>query len=441
MNYSFPRSSRRLVVMTALLLVLLSQSIALMAQTGAGTLSGEVLSGPANNPATFNVTSLNCVANGVSSFNFTSQGIATGPYPGTYVESGSITFDNNLTPGAPRPILSFSSTFTITSGVTVITGTKDVAPSPAPPFANNGVCQSLPNGPLTVDSLTVNFAATYTATIPVGPGEFVNEQGTSRVFGSAFRAHTTNPDGSTNTVAQTYSFNETFLNPAAIARVTLTPPTATNPVGSSHTVTATATSATGAPIPNVRVLFTVTPGDDSALITDSCITGANGQCTFTYQGPEFPRTDAIRGCADSNRNGAIEPTEPCGIATKEFVFPVSTPGHITGGGQILDAQTGVDGISFGFNFKSDGTNLQGNCTVNDKARNTMVKCVEVLVFVQDGNHATAYGTAEVNGVETLFKIDVFDNGQSGAGQDVFTIITQSGYTAGGLLTQGNIQIH
>jgi hypothetical protein len=206
-------------------------------------------------------------------------------------------------------------------------------------------------------------------------------------------------------------------------------------------VTATANTFTGAPASGVRVLFTVTPGDASNPVTGSCTTDADGRCDFTYQGPEFPRTDSIRGCADANRNGSIEPTEPCGAASKEFVFPVSTPGHVTGGGQILDAVTALDGINFSVNFKSDGGQLAGNCNVNDKARGVSVKCGDVLAFVQEGNHATVYGTAEVNGEPTLFKIDVFDNGESGQGRDTFSIVTQSGYTAAGVLTQGDIQVH
>lgn len=441
MNFGFPRAARRLSALAALALLLLSLPQASRAQTGAGTLNGETLKAAGNNPSGFNVTSLSCVPDGESSFSFTSEGVATGPYPGTYVETGTVSFQNSLAPGAPRPVLSFSATFTITSGQTVINGTKELAPSPAPPLANSGVCQRSQNGALTVDSLTVNFAAEYTATIPVGPNESFNEQGASRVAGQAFRSFTTNPDGSTTPGFQTFAFNETFTNPAAVTRVTLSPAVATNPVGTTHTVTATASTFTGAPASNVTVIFTVAPGDDSAAVTGSCTTNADGRCDFTYQGPEFPRTDSIRGCADANRNGAIEPTEPCGAASKEFVFPASTPGQVSGGGRILDGQTGIDGIAFGFNFKGDGGRLTGNCTVNDKTRDTLVRCQEVLAFVQDGNHATVYGTAEVNGETTLFKIDVFDDGESGRGRDVFTLITQSGYTAGGVLTQGNVQAH
>src|SRR5438093_9377016 len=46
--------------------------------------------------------------------------------------------------------------------------------------------------------------------------------------------------------------------PAPPASCTLSPPTATNPVDSSHTVTAKVTDATGNPVSGQTVLFTVT---------------------------------------------------------------------------------------------------------------------------------------------------------------------------------------
>jgi hypothetical protein len=56
-------------------------------------------------------------------------------------------------------------------------------------------------------------------------------------------------------------------------------------------------------------------------------------------------------------------------------------------------------------------------------------------------HATFGGNATVNGVETTYQILVDDEAESGAGADSFTITTTSGYSASGVLTQGNIQVH
>jgi hypothetical protein len=434
MSFSFPRTAVRLPALAALALLLLSLTFASRAQTSGGTLNGETLSRATalTNDAAFQISNLNCTQGGVAGFDFTTSGTATGPYPGTYTESGSVTFQN--APGGI--ILSFSSTFTITSGSTVITGTKTLAPVQPPQGSNNrGVCQNLMNGNLAINNTFIIVAAQYTANIPTATGT-VTETGTSRVAGTAIVAR--NPDGSVN--AASYSFNETYRNLAQITTVTLTPAAAANPIGTQHTVTATASNASGSGVSGARVFFVVT-ADGSTVNGFQCFTNASGQCSFLYEGPEWPRSDTITACVDRNDNGQVDPTDPCAAATKEWVFPASTPGASTGGGQLLDFQTQRDGIVLGFNFKNENGKLTGNCTINDKATDTFVKCQDVLSYVQAGNTATAYGTAEINGALTFFKIVLSDNDTSGAGADTFVLTTQSGYTVGGVLTQGNIQVH
>jgi hypothetical protein len=115
------------------------------------------------------------------------------------------------------------------------------------------------------------------------------------------------------------------------------------------------------------------------------------------------------------------------------VFPVSETGHVTGGGQ-------VDEVVFGFDAKSNG-GLKGNCTVVDQASGTKVKCLDVTSYVQSGDHVTFTGHASVNGTTTMYRIDVTDLAEPGDGSDTFTIQTLSGYSAGGTLTQGNVQTH
>lgn len=69
--------------------------------------------------------------------------------------------------------------------------------------------------------------------------------------------------------------------------LSLTPPTATNPVGTTHTVTATVTTAAGGPAAGVHVNFVVTGANAGAIGTcnpASCDTDAAGHVTFTYTG-------------------------------------------------------------------------------------------------------------------------------------------------------------
>ncbi|MET0621733.1 MAG: post-COAP-1 domain-containing protein [Pyrinomonadaceae bacterium] len=431
MNPGFPRAAASLSVLASLALLLLSLPASSRAQTSGGTLNGETLGRTTvmADDAAFRISNLNCTQGGVAGFDFTTSGTATGPYPGTYTESGSVTFQN--APGGV--ILGFSSQFTITSGANVITGTKQLAPAQPPEGGNNrGSCQVSQNGPLTITNINVVVAAQYTASVPTATGS-VSETGTSRVVGSWNRA--VSPAGISS---GSYSFNETYRNLAQITTVTLTPAAAVNPVGTSHTVTATASNASGGGVSGARVYFDVA-ADGSSVVSFQCLTNASGQCSFLYQGPEFPRADSISACVDRDDSGSIDPADPCAAATKTWVFPASTRGASNGGGHFLDAATGT-GVNFGFSFKSDAGGAKGSCHVNDKARDTAIKCLDVLAYVQGVNEATVYGTAEANGAQTYFKL-VLTEDASGSGDDTFSIITQSGYAAGGVVTQGNVHVH
>ena len=435
MNPVPPRAALRPSALAALaLLFLLALPVAPRAQTSGGTLNGETLSRltGGTNDAAFQISNVTCTQGGVAGFDFNTSGTATGPYPGSYTESGTVTFQN--APGGI--ILSFSSSFTITSGANVITGTKQLAPVQPLRGSNNfGSCQVFQNPTSTNTFITMIVAAQYTATLTTADGT-VTETGTSRVFGQRSQ----NVSSTGDVTAGSYTFNETYRNLAQITSVTVTPAAATNPIGTNHTVTATATNASGAGISDARIFFEVT-ADGQTVLTFQSNTNASGQATLMYQGPDWPRSDTIRACADRNDNGQIDPTDPCGTATKQWVFPASTPGASTGGGQMYNFATGLDGIALGFNFKNENGKLMGNCTVGDKATDTSVKCKDVLAYVQTGNKATVYGTAEVNGAPTYYKVVLVDNATSGAGVDTFSIITQSGYTLLGALTQGNIEVH
>jgi len=62
-------------------------------------------------------------------------------------------------------------------------------------------------------------------------------------------------------------------------------------------------------------------------------------------------------------------------------------------------------------------------------------------MVISGTHATVYGFATVDRAgEVQFRVEVDDLGEPGT-SDVFRIVMRDGYTAGGTLQRGNIQIH
>jgi hypothetical protein len=115
--------------------------------------------------------------------------------------------------------------------------------------------------------------------------------------------------------------------------------------------------------------------------------------------------------------------------------PLTSPGQATGGGQI------APDVTFGFTAKSDKNGVKGNCTIIDRTTDTTVKCLDAMTYFQTATHATFTGHATVNGVATTYRITIDDNNEPGAGTDRFTITTASGYSASGVLTQGNIQVH
>jgi hypothetical protein len=96
---------------------------------------------------------------------------------------------------------------------------------------------------------------------------------------------------------------------APVAGISLTPDTATNDVGTDHTVTATVTDLLGDPVEGVEVTFEVTDGPNAAAegtcsANADCTTDANGQVSFTYTGDgdiSVKDTDTIKGCR------AVEP--------------------------------------------------------------------------------------------------------------------------------------
>ena len=381
---------------------------------------GEILNGTANSPP-FSST-ITCPTPNNGRLEYTISGIALGPYPGTFTESGTIEIGGGT-------VTSFSAQFTIVSGDTTIQGTK------GGPISFRGVATCAENHP----------------DLPPG-GNFLH----AGPFDARYEATITSPAGTTTysgPAANDFDFLSGSISsgssqeiltaaepgpgPGEPATVLVTPTTAVNQVGTSHTVTADVQTASGSPSAGVAVLFTVSGAVNTS---GSCTTDANGQCSFTYQGPLAPGADAIQACADSNGNGTADPGEPCGAASKVWTLPASTPGQVTGGGYLPDA-TLAGLVSFGFNAQSSGGGVKGNCNVIDHGTGQHLKCLDVTTLVQTPTHATFFGEATVDGVATNYRIDVDDLGEPGVWRDTFKIQTDGGFAAAGVLTGGNIQIH
>ena len=368
------------------------------------TLFGETLSG------TPTVT-MSCDPAKTSSGTFSVSGTAVGPYPGTFTADGSWSI-GPVPFGTFAPVATFQETFTITSPVGAVTGTKSLPNVPAP----STYCLSDTTPP----TLVMNpFFGRYEATITTASGSYTDRG-----------SETTQIEYMIGWSIPQDTFSEVFYSelPAPIALgpavVTLSPGVATNPLGATHTVTATVQNAIGQPVPNTTVQFTVA---GSVNTTGSCTTDANGECSFSYQGPTLPGQDAITGCAGTN--GA----PPCGTATKTWVLPVSTPGcQVKNDGWIL----ALDGAkaTFGGDAKAatDGT-MTGQEKYRDHGASGIdVRSLNILAIVCQNNLEVAdvYGQATVNGSGSfLFRIEVTDPDSVG-GPDTYGITLDNGYTSG-----------
>jgi adhesin/invasin len=215
-------------------------------------------------------------------------------------------------------------------------------------------------------------------------------------------------------VGEPQTFAQKNWNPAQLV---LTPAIDVNPVGTSHTVTATLTffgppSFTGTePVPGIVIRFTVTgPG----ATTGSCTTNASGQCSFSYPGPLTPGTDAINAYADMDADGVQDVGEPQTFAQKNWnpaqlvltpaidVNPVGTSHTVTAtltffGPPDFTGAEPVPGIVIRFTVTGVAP-ASGQCTTNGSGQCSFSYPGPFTPSTDDIN---AYADMNNDGVESL----------------------------------------
>ena len=192
-------------------------------------------------------------------------------------------------------------------GLITVGGLDDSNANPPDPFATDTSCNN-PSAPRCDDEL-----------YSLLPFITANDTGIS-VF-------TQNPSGDDNIFFAYFN-----LSGAAIVGegIVLSPISASNPVGTEHTVTAKVSNANGDPVPSALVTFDVISGpNQGAHGTDT--TDANGEATFTYTDDGGAGTDQIQASfEDSN-----EDTRTSNTVTKEWTTgeentpPVADPQAVT----------------------------------------------------------------------------------------------------------------
>lgn len=137
-----------------------------------------------------------------------------------------------------------------------------------------------------------------------------------------------------------YLSREVVITPATLV---VTPATATNPAGTTHTVTATVTEANGQPVRDVvvrwRVVFEQTSTSPPTETFGECTTNPSGQCTFSYM-QIVAGSDVITAFADTDNDGTQDTGEPGGAATKVWTEP--TPGCPPNGGDDDKDKDGLE---------------------------------------------------------------------------------------------------
>jgi len=203
-------------------------------------------------------------------------------------------------------------------------------------------------------------------------------------------------------------------------------------------------SALSVPIPGV--LANDSDPDEDTL-TVALVTGPahaisfqlNPNGSFSYTPPAYFHGE------DSFTYRANDGTASSGVATVHItVSQPGSAGFITGGGNFLR-----DGhkCTFGFVAKVQSNGVQGNLEFQDRDANKDIKS-QVMQIVYAGSSIDGYfgGTCRVNGAAGYtFFVQIHDRGEPGRNDDltiwIFDSLNNLVYTAGALLSGGNIVIH
>ena len=112
---------------------------------------------------------------------------------------------------------------------------------------------------------------------------------------------------------------------------------------------------------------------------------------------------------------------------------------MTGGGWITTPSSAKGNFGVGGGIRQGA--FWGHLEYHDHGSGMNVHGTGVTAYTVTGpNSRHIEGNADVNGQSLTYMVDVADNGEPGR-SDTFAITLSNGYSAGGTLSGGNIQLH
>lgn len=155
-----------------------------------------------------------CDPTGTSTVSYTVSGVAVGPYPGTYSETGTLTIGPQTLPQFVNgfefgPITSANVSFSIDSPTGQVTGTKSL---PSPSIDAFGLCYApAPGGGSFVELCACNLSLSYTATIDTPDGQF-GDTGTAGLILDQVQGTVISPIPGVGALTPVNEFMESFAS-------------------------------------------------------------------------------------------------------------------------------------------------------------------------------------------------------------------------------------
>jgi hypothetical protein len=186
-------------------------------------------------------------------------------------------------------------------------------------------------------------------------------------------------DQNNNPVTQLVAVGAAVPAPASTTKLTLTPAIATNAVGTTQTVTVTATDSNNAAVPGAIVYFTIAAGGPNAGSPVPAITDGNGQATFTYTDAAGAGSDSIQANIGNLLSNSVQITWSVPGALNHLVISPATATITPGNSQPYTAQgfdvfnnsTGSVTAATTFTIAPDGSCTGATCTATVTGQHTV----------------------------------------------------------------------